>query len=191
MMINQPAFGPAIPGIETARLKMRGHRRDDLDDCYAMWSDPIVVRFIGGTPSTPQRTWLRLLAYRGHWELMGFGYWVVEEKATGSFVGEVGFADFKRDIASSMQSVPELGWALAPRFHGKGYATEAVRAALTWGDSHFKAARTVCMISSDNTASIRVAEKCGYQEFERTLFDGSPTLFFAREKPVVPAALHR
>lgn len=187
-MINPPAFGAGIPDVETARLKMRGHRIDDLDDCVAMWSDPIVVRFIGGTPSTVQRTWLRLLAYRGHWSVMGFGYWVIEEKATGSFVGEVGFADFKRDIATSMQNVPELGWALAPRFHGKGYATEAVRAALAWGDAHFQAARTVCLISSDNTASIRVAEKCGYREFERTLFDGTRTLFFEREKSVPPGA---
>jgi RimJ/RimL family protein N-acetyltransferase len=174
--------GAAIPDVETARLKLRGHRLDDLDGCVAMWSDPIVTRFIGGKPSTAQRTWLRLLAYGGHWSLMRFGYWAIEEKATGSFVGEVGFADFKRDIAPSMQDVPELGWALAPNVHGRGYATEAVRAALAWGDVHLKAARTVCMISTENTASIRVAEKCGFRQFEQTLFDGSPTLFFAREK---------
>ena len=182
-MIKPPVSGAPIPNIETARLKMRGHRLDDLDDCVAMWSDPIVVRYIGGTPSTAQRTWLRLLAYRGHWSVMGFGYWAIEDKTTGSFVGEVGFADFKRDIASSMQNVPELGWALVPRYHGKGYATEAVRAALAWGDAYFQAARTVCLISTDNIASIRVAEKCGYREFEKTDFGGEPTLFFVREKP--------
>jgi RimJ/RimL family protein N-acetyltransferase len=151
-----------------------------------MWSDPIVTRFIGGKPSTPQRTWLRMLEYAGHWVLMGFGYWAIEEKATGYFVGEVGFADFKRDVAPSMQNVPELGWALAPRFHGKGYATEAVGAVLTWGDAHLESARTVCMISCDNTASIRVADKCGYREFDRTPFDGSATVFFARETLVQP-----
>jgi RimJ/RimL family protein N-acetyltransferase len=162
---------------------MRAHRLDDLDSCIAMWSDPIVVRFIGGKSSTPQRTWLRVLEYAGHWSLMGFGYWAIEEKATGSFVGEVGFADFKRDVAASMQNVPELGWALTPRFHGKGYATEAVLAALAWGDAHLEAERTVCMISCDNTASIRVAHKCGYREFEKTDFGGEPTLFLDRQKP--------
>ena len=163
-----------------------GNRKDRLcyvrpDECVAMWADPIVTRFIGGTPSTAQRTWLRLLAYVGHWSLMGFGYWAIEEKPTGKFVGEVGFADFKRDIAPSMQHVPELGWALSPGVHGKGYATEAVRAVLAWGDSHFRETRTVCMISPENVASIRVAEKCGYKEFERTLLNKEPTLFFARE----------
>lgn len=174
----------AAPYIETARLKMRAHRLDDLDDCVAMWSDPVVVRFIGGKPSTPSRTWLRILEYVGHWSLMGFGYWAIEEKASGSFVGEVGFADFKRDVARSMRNVPELGWALTPRFHGKGYATEAVLAALAWGDAHLTAERTVCMISCENTASIRVAHKGGYREFETTDFGGEPTLFFARNKPI-------
>jgi RimJ/RimL family protein N-acetyltransferase len=122
-----------------------------------------------------------MLEYAGHWSLMGFGYWAIEEKSSGRFVGEVGFADFKRDVAASMQNVPELGWALTPQFHGKGYATEAVLAALEWGDAHFRDARTVCMISVENTASIRVAKKCGYNEFERTHFGEEPTLFFARE----------
>lgn len=173
-------YDGSVPILESDRLKLRGHRLDDLADCVAMWSDPVVTRFIGGIPSTEQRTWLRLLAYVGHWSLMGFGYWVIEEKATGSFVGEVGFADFKRDIASSMKNVPELGWALASRFHGKGFATEAVHAVLAWGDSHFQPDRSVCLIDFENIASIRVAEKCGYREFERTLLNGVPTVFFER-----------
>jgi len=172
-----------VPVIETERLRMRGHRVDDFADCVAMWSDPIVTRFIGGKPSTPQQTWMRMLTYTGHWSLMNFGYWAVEEKQTGQFVGEVGFANFKRDIAESMRDVPELGWALAPPFHGKGYGTEAVRAALEWGDANLNAPRTVCLISVENTPSIRVAEKCGYREFERTLFNDNPTLFFERPTP--------
>ena len=183
-MIDPLRFGAAVPDIESTRLKLRGHRLDDLDDCFAMWSDPIVTRFIGGKPSTEQQSWLRMLGYAGHWSLMGFGYWAIEEKVTGSFVGEVGFADFKRDIAPSMKNVPELGWALAPRFHGKGLGTEAVRAALAWGDAHFQGTRTVCLIDSDNAASIHVAEKCGYREFERTLFNGTPSVFFTREKSI-------
>lgn len=179
-MVIEPIRGVSVPAVVTERLRLRGHRLDDYEDCVAMWADPIVTRFIGGKPSTPQRTWLRILEYIGHWSLMGFGYWAMEDKATGVFIGEVGFADFKRDVAPSMKDVPELGWALSPRFHGKGYATEAVQAALAWGDSHFREPRTVCMISAENTPSIRVAEKCGFREFERTT-DGDPTLFFSRE----------
>jgi RimJ/RimL family protein N-acetyltransferase len=175
-------FHPAteVPIVETKRLRMRGHRLDDFSDCAAMWADPIVTRHIGGKLFSEEETWARFLRYLGHWLLMGFGYWAIEEKETGSFVGELGFADFKRDIEPSIKGVPELGWVLASRVHGKGYATEAVRAALAWGESHFAKARTVCMIHPQNLASIRVAEKCGYKEFQRTTYKGHATILFAR-----------
>ena len=168
------------PTIETARLRLRAHRLDDLEPALAMWSDPVVTRYVGGKPSTEQQTWSRMLGYAGHWALLGFGYWALEEKSSGEYIGELGFANFKRDIADSMRDVPELGWALAARVHGRGYATEAVRAAVAWGDARFGAARTVCLIDPENLASIRVAEKCGYAVFDRTLFNERPTLFLAR-----------
>ena len=175
------------PTLETRRLTLRAHRRDDFEESFAMWSDPIVTRYIGGKPSTEQQAWSRLLNYAGHWALMGFGYWALEEKATGRFVGELGFANFRRDIAPSMRDAPELGWALASPFHGHGFATEAVRAAVAWGDERFAAARTVCLIDEENVASVRVAEKCGYGVFERTVFNERPTLFLAREGRTRPA----
>ncbi|MEA2665859.1 MAG: hypothetical protein QOI11_2803 [Candidatus Eremiobacteraeota bacterium] len=169
-----------IPVIETARLRLRAHRAGDLDDCAAMWADPAVTRHIGGKPATRQETWTKLLRYAGMWVLLGYGYWALEERATGRLAGELGFADFGRDLAS-FSGRPEIGWALASHAHGKGYATEAVQAAVAWGDGAFgPAARTVCMISADNLASIRVAEKCGYHEYARTDFHGDATILFER-----------
>ncbi len=173
-------FGNEPPVITTERLTLRGHRLDDFRSCAAMWSDPNVTRFIGGNPSTEQQTWLRLLQYAGHWRLMGFGYWAIEEKGSGAFVGEIGFADFKRDISTLMRTAPEVGWALAPRFHGRGLATEALDAILGWSDRHARWPRTVCLISPDNLQSIKMATKCGYHEFERGLFNERPMLFFER-----------
>jgi RimJ/RimL family protein N-acetyltransferase len=169
-----------VPEIETDRLRLRAHRVDDLDAALAMWSDPLVTRFIGGKPSGEQQTWSRILAYAGHWALLGFGYWALEEKTSGRFVGELGFAEFHREIDPAMRNAPELGWALASAVHGNGYATEAVRAAVAWADSRFGAARTVCLIDVENAASIRVAEKCGYRQFASTTFNGTATLFFER-----------
>jgi len=169
-----------VPVIETKRLRLRGHHLDDFTDCAAMWADPIVTRHIGGKPFSEEEVWTRLLRYVGHWALLGFGYWAIEEKSTGDFVGELGFADYKRDIEPSIKGVPELGWALVSIAHGKGYATEAVRAAALWGEAQFGSARTVCLIHPENLASIRVAEKCGYKEFRRTTYKGRPTMIFAR-----------
>lgn len=169
-----------VPILQTKRLTMRGHRLDDFADCAAMWAHPVVTRYIGGKPLSEEEAWARLLRYAGHWALMGFGYWAIEERETGHFVGELGFANYKRDIEPSLKGTPELGWALASKAHGKGYATEAVGAAVAWGEAHFGLARTVCLIHPENLASIRVAEKCGYKEFQRTTYKGHPTIVFAR-----------
>ena len=79
--------------------------------------------------------------YAGRWAWMNFGFWAVEEKATGSFVGEVGCAIHKRDIEPPLDDKPELDWVLATGFHGKGYATESVRAAMNWGNTAIQRAR--------------------------------------------------
>ena len=120
------------------------------------------------------------MAYRGHWALLGYGYWAVEEKSSGRYVGELGFADFKRDIAPSIDGIPELGWALAPQFHGKGYATEALRAAVAWGDSHLAQRRTVCIIHRDNHRSFRIAEKLGYKSIFTDTGSGQSNTILAR-----------
>jgi RimJ/RimL family protein N-acetyltransferase len=152
----------------------------DLEAAVAMWADPTVTRFIGGKPSTPQQTWMRVLGYAGHWAMLGFGYWAIEENSTAAFIGEIGFADFKREIAASMRDVPELGWALVPIAHGKGYATEAALAALQWGDRVLPARRTLCLIDPENLASLRIAEKCGFIAFENASFNGRPSIFLER-----------
>jgi RimJ/RimL family protein N-acetyltransferase len=124
---------------------------------------------------------LRILSYRGHWALLGFGYWAVQEKASGRFIGELGFADFKRAMNVSLEGMPELGWALAPWAHGKGYATEALRAAVAWGDEQFQSPRTVCIIHRENRRSFRVAEKLGYNIVLRTPTDAEPDAILSRE----------
>jgi RimJ/RimL family protein N-acetyltransferase len=170
-----------VPALDTARLTLCGHRIDDLGECAAMWADPRVTRHIGGRPFSGEEVWTRLLRYVGHWSLLGFGYWAIREKASGRFVGEVGFADYKREIEPAFAGAPELGWALAPWAHGQGFATEAVVAAIAWGITHFGAGRrTVCMIDPENLPSIRVAVKCGYKEFARAAYKGQSTILFER-----------
>jgi RimJ/RimL family protein N-acetyltransferase len=158
------------PDLESARLVLKPHILADFDDSFAMWRDPRTVAFIGGTPSTPDRAWQRVLTYAGLWSLIGFGYWSVRERETGAFVGEVGFADFHRGTDPSFNGEPEMGWAIAPDHYGKGYATEAVMAALGWADAALQHPRTVCMIDPVNAASVAVARKCGFSEWTTTTF---------------------
>lgn len=152
---------------------MRGHTLADFEDCAAMWADPQVTRYVGGRPFTGEESWARVLRYGGLWPLLGYGYWAVRERDTGRYVGDVGLADFHRDMAPSLDGAPEAGWVLATWSHGRGFATEAVRAALAWADANVDAPRTVCIIDPPNTASLQVAAKCGFRERGRgTYKDG-------------------
>jgi len=176
--------GAAIltPELRTARLRLRAHRAADLDACAAMWGNPLVTKHIGGRPSSRAETWLRILQYAGLWSVLGYGYWAIEELDGGAFVGDLGFADFCRAIEPPIDGVPEAGWALDPRFTGRGYATEALRAALTWADASLAADRSVAIIAPENTASIRVAEKSGYRPAGQTEYKNNPILMFARAR---------
>jgi RimJ/RimL family protein N-acetyltransferase len=169
-----------VPAIETPRLRLRAHRADDHAACLAIWSDPEVVRHIGGRPFTAEEVWKRLLQYLGMWGLLGYGYWAVEEKDSGRYIGDIGFADLRREIQPSLQGMLECGWVLSPQAHGHGYASEAVAAISAWGQKHFADRRMVCIISPENQASIRVAEKAGYRLWQPATYHDSPTLVFAR-----------
>jgi RimJ/RimL family protein N-acetyltransferase len=172
-----------VPILETPRLILRGHRREDFEASVAMWGDLEVARHISGKPSTSEESWARLLRYGGLWSLLGLGYWAAEEKASGRFVGDVGFGIFQRDIEPNYGEAPEAGWVLAPWCHGQGYATEAMQAALAWSDRHLPGRATVCITAPENAASIRVAEKCGYVKYAEGTYRTWPTWFFRREAP--------
>ncbi len=187
MSIPPVATTIAIPCLETARLLLRAHRQEDYPDCQALWGDPKVTRHIGGRPQSGEEVWQRLLRYVGHWCWQGYGFWVVIEKDSGRLVGEVGFADFKRDLQPPLNGEPEAGWVLAPWSHGRGYATEAMRAALSWGETRFGSSRIVCLIAPENLTSIRVAQKCGFVAAGTATYQDTSTLVFER-RPGAPGS---
>ncbi|MEA2718891.1 MAG: hypothetical protein QOJ39_755 [Candidatus Eremiobacteraeota bacterium] len=168
--------------IETERLILRGHRPADLAESAAIWADPVVTRHIGGVPLTREAVWGKLLRYAGHWAWLGYGYWAIEERTTRALIGEVGFADGRREMEPSLDGMPEIGWALASNAHGKGLGTEAVRAALAWFDARPEATRTACIIHPENVASLRIADRFGYRIFAHTTYKDQPTTVFVRTR---------
>lgn len=171
------------PILTTARLTLSAPALADFDDSLALWSDPAVVRYIGGKLSTAEDVWARLLRYRGHWSLLGFGFWTLRETATGAFIGEAGLADFRRAITPPLGPDREAGWVLVPRAHGQGYAAEAMRAILHWADTALAAPRTTCIIDPLNTPSLKLAAKLGYQPFDRGLYRGDEVVMLERIRP--------
>lgn len=169
-----------INTIETERLILRPYRRDDFGPYSVLFGDAEVTRFIGGVPFSREQAWTRFLRQVGMWHYFGFGFFALQEKETGAFIGEAGFHDLHRSITPSLEGTMETGWALSPQAHGVGYATEAVRAALSWADGRFPLARRTCIIQPENTASVRVAEKLGFREFHRTVYHGANVILFER-----------
>jgi RimJ/RimL family protein N-acetyltransferase len=120
----------------------------------------------------------------GLWHYLGFGFFAIEEKATGTFVGECGFHDLRRDVTPSLEGTMETGWGLTAAFQGKGLAEEAVRAAIGWADQYQKHWRLTCMIAPEHGASLHVASKLGFSEFARTTYHDEAVVLLERPRSV-------
>ena len=172
-----------IPVLTTERLVLRPHRAEDLDAVAAMAADAEVMRFIGGVPQPREDSWRRMLCGPAMWMLLGYGYWIVERRADGAVIGQMGFADFKRAMQPNIEGLPELGYLFAAHAHGQGYASEGAAAALRWADTALKADQYVAIIDPDNARSIRVIEKAGFAIREPAHYKDEPILLFRRIRP--------
>jgi RimJ/RimL family protein N-acetyltransferase len=170
------------PVLQTERLILRPFTAADVDAQAAMMGDAQVMRHLGGHPLAREDSWRKLLCGAGLWRLFGFGYWAVERRADGAMIGQVGFAEFMRDMEPSIRGFPEMGWLFAREAAGQGFATEAAAAGLAWIDMALDPPETVAIIDHANGASIRVAEKCGFDAREPALYRGESILLFRRRR---------
>jgi RimJ/RimL family protein N-acetyltransferase len=168
-----------IPRIETERLTLRGMVADDFEAMAPFYASE-VSRFYGG-PCDREMAWRKFAMYPGHWVLRGYGPWMIELRTTGEVLGLCGpwYPDGWAE--------PEITWALVPGHHGKGYATEAARAALAYVFAELGWTTAVSVVALENIASIKVAERLGATaERELDYFYGPGRLY--RHQPAEPTA---
>jgi len=141
-----------VPTLTTDRLTLRGWRDDDLDAYAEITADPEVMHFMGG-PLDRADTWRQMAFIAGHWELRGYGLWVVERE--GELIGRIGLLN--------PEGWPglEVGWLLGRQAWGHGYATEAARAAVEYAWRELDVQQLISLIAPDNTASAAVAGRLG------------------------------
>lgn len=162
--------------LETARLRLRMLREEDLDALAALSADPEVMRYLSadGKPVSRSQAWRSMAATVGHWQLRGYGMWALEEKASGRFVGRGGL--WRPEGWPEM----EVGWTLAREHWGRGFATEMAHAALAQARERLGAKRIISLIAPDNVRSIRVAEGIG-ETYERDItVDGAALRQYGR-----------
>jgi RimJ/RimL family protein N-acetyltransferase len=154
------------------------YRLSDFEDHYRLCADPNVMRYLwGGKPMSRLEAWRHMAFLVGHWELLGYGYYAAEEKATGRFVGRIGF--------TNPEGWPgfEIGWTLAPEFHGRGFATEAAKFLLNYAFTEMRRDHVISVIHRDNKPSMRVAERLGETLEGETDFLGMPMLIYGIDRP--------
>jgi len=164
--------------LETERLILRTYRLGDFEDHFKLCADPDVMRYLlGGKPLSRFEAWRHMAFLVGHWELLGYGYYAVEEKATGRFVGRIGYTD--------PEGWPgfELGWTIAPEFQGKGFATEGGRFLLEYAFNEMGKDHVISVINPDNKPSIRVAERLGEKLEGKADVVGTTMLVYGIDNP--------
>lgn len=171
-----------IPTLTTERLILRAHRLEEFEDYADFWKQEGLMRFVGGEPPSREQTWARFLRYTGMWHHLGFGFFAIEERGSGRLIGEAGFLDSHRDMNPTTEGTLETGWAISPSRQGKGYATEAISAAIAWADGKFDDRRMTCIIDPENTLSLRVAEKVGFRRIGETFYKGGMNVMLERWK---------
>jgi RimJ/RimL family protein N-acetyltransferase len=169
--------------IQTERLLLRKPRPEDAEELVAVYSDPETMRYIGdGSTTDLAGTRAAIETWLARWEANGIGFFVIERRDDRQVVGRAGFLLWDPETWAIAElddhSEVELGWALARRHWGNGYATEAALALREWTDRR----RLISLIQHGNVRSVRVAEKLG-ERYERDVeVRGIRTQLFALER---------
>jgi RimJ/RimL family protein N-acetyltransferase len=143
-----------------------------------MYADPEVMRFLeDGYPLDRAAAFRSIAVHIGHWHLRGYGQWALVERATGELVGRAGL--WQPEGWPGL----EVGWLLDRGSWGRGFATEAGRAAIDYAFGVVGARRVISLIRPGNHPSIRVAERLGESHQDTLEVAGGQAFVYGVDKP--------
>ena len=145
-----------IPMIETPNLILRGWAPEDAPALFEILQEDGILRYFPNPDPPPRAKVDEYVAHQlAHWQLYGYGHWAVVDRCDGQVLGWDGL-EYLPDLGET-----EVAYLLRKRVWGRGYATEAARAAITYGFHRAALTSIIGLVHSENTGSIRVLEKCG------------------------------
>ncbi len=166
------------PLIRTDRLTLRAYRPDDVDDWYALQSEPSVTEFLPW-PERDRRSSARHLRDRTRhtrlWQADDFLALAIEHD--GRVIGDISL--HLRSVSAATRSV-EIGWVMHPQFGGAGYATEAASRVLRFAFDVVGAQRVTAVTDARNLRSVALAKRLGFRELQAAR-RGAPESVFLLE----------
>lgn len=170
--------------LRTPRLLLREWRASDLEPFTAISADPEVMAMLPPLPNRAScEAWIERM--RAHGDEHGFSYWAVDLPGQTDLIGAIGL--------SCVRTLPfapavEIGWRLARRYWGKGYATEAARAAIEDGFFRLGLEEIVAFTVLANRRSWRIMEQLGMSRDPNYDFDHP---HFPKQHPLRRHILYR
>lgn len=150
--------------LTTERLVLRQIAEDDLDPHMALLNTPAVMEHLGGVQPRAVIA-AKHAASRAGFAAEGYGFMIMEERATGEMVGHCGLRRVAHPLAPNPQDF-EIGWLVREDRWRRGYAHEAMRAVVDWGFTAFAAPLIVALTVPGNVGSWRLMEKLGMSRRE-------------------------
>ena len=159
IMYDTDPFGDKLPVLETERLRLRHPRKEDVDDLFAVFSDSEAMRYWSHEP------WTDLEVAQNYLASIDSGFadrslfqWAITLTKEDRLIGTVTLLHWDRTNRHL-----EVGFMLSRERWGKGFATEAVRAVLSFAFEHLGVHRVEAELDPRNEASARLLEKLGFK----------------------------
>lgn len=170
----------AAPLLETDRLELWLPSRRDIGPMMAIVAHPETARYLGREATTADH-FARFSRNAGSWLLYGYGSFILRERDSGALIGNAGVFHSWRGLGGDFDDSPEAGWILGVHWVGRGFAHEAMTAALSWFESEHGRQRIVCLIAPGNAPSIRLSKRLGFAPLrDAAMPDGEAVRLFER-----------
>ena len=157
--------------IKTERLVLRLITEEDIKPVAELNLDPEVRKFFPDGIQTPEQTRLRVKEFMNFYEKQGLPCFVILDKLSNEFIGRCGFGPIETGEI-------EVGYLIAKKFWGRGYASEALKALLNWSKNNIKEHFIISFAPKAHTASLRVMEKCGMEYYKDGVGHGVECKFY-------------